>query len=89
MDQQDPIEWQARSLPSWHLGTLRFTLMRDNADRLGVLAIANEIDRLGSRGIERPDFDFLPSDQHGAGRGYSPAEQGWRSDAAAALPHAN
>lgn len=59
MDQQDPIEWQARSLRSWHLAILRFALTRDNADRLGMLAIANEIDRLGQRENERADFDFF------------------------------
>jgi hypothetical protein len=34
-------------LRAWHLAVLRFALTRDNADRLGILAIANEIDRLG------------------------------------------
>jgi len=59
MDQQDPIEWQARTLRSWHLAILRFALTRDNADWLGMLAIAHEIDRLGHRENEQADFDFF------------------------------
>jgi hypothetical protein len=59
MDQQGPVEWQARTLRSWHLAILRFALTRDNADRLGVLAIANEIDRLGSPQDEGAEFDFF------------------------------
>ncbi|WP_157449953.1 hypothetical protein [Bradyrhizobium sp. ARR65] len=58
MDQQDPTEWHSRTLRSWHLAILRFALTRDNADRLGVLAIANAIDRLGSPQDDRSDFDF-------------------------------
>jgi hypothetical protein len=41
------------------LAILRFALTRENADRLGVLAIANEIDRLGRLGDIRPDFSFF------------------------------
>lgn len=59
MDQQGPTEWQARTLWSWHLAILRFALTRDNVDRLGVLAIANEIDRLYRPHDERGDFDFF------------------------------
>jgi hypothetical protein len=47
MSQQDTIERHAVLLRAWHLAVLRFALTRNNADRLGVLAIANEIDRLG------------------------------------------
>ena len=51
---------------SWHLAILRFALTLDNADRLGVFAIAREIDRLHRPHDERMDFEFLPEDQHGA-----------------------
>jgi hypothetical protein len=47
MSQQDTIKRHAVLLRAWHLAILRFALTRNNADRLGVLAIANEIDRLG------------------------------------------
>ena len=47
MSQQDIIERHAALLRAWHLAILRFALTRNNADRLGLLAIANEIDRLG------------------------------------------
>ena len=47
MSQQETIERHAVLLRAWHLAILRFALTRNNADRLGVLAIANEIDRLG------------------------------------------
>jgi hypothetical protein len=59
MDQRGPTEWQARTLWSWHVAILRFALTHDNADRLGVLAIANEIDRLRGSHDERVDFDFF------------------------------
>ena len=59
MDQQGPIEWQVRMLRSWHLAILRFALTRDNADRLGVLAVANEIDRLAQPHNDQVDFDFF------------------------------
>jgi hypothetical protein len=59
MDQQGSTKWQARTLWSWHLAVLRFALTHDNADRLGVLAIANEIDRLHGSHDERVDFDFF------------------------------
>jgi len=52
MSQQDTIERHAVLLRAWHLAILRFALTRNNADRLGVLAIANEIDRLGRRSHE-------------------------------------
>ena len=40
-------EWHARTLRAWQLAMLRFAVTLDNADRLAVLAIAAEIDRLG------------------------------------------
>lgn len=50
MVDQDSDEQRAGLLRAWHLAILRFAVTHANADRLGVLAIANEIDRLG-----RPD----------------------------------
>ena len=59
MNQERPIGWQIRTLRSWHLAILRFALTLDNADRLGVFAIAREIDRLHRPHDERMDFDFF------------------------------
>jgi len=47
MRHQYTVEPHEGLLRAWHLAILRFALTRDNADRLGILAIANEIDRLG------------------------------------------
>ena len=44
---------------SWHLAILHFALMLDNANRLGVLAIANEVDGLGSSQDDRAAFHFF------------------------------
>jgi hypothetical protein len=59
MNQEGPIGWQARTLRSWHLAILRFALTLDNADRLGVFAIAREIGGLHRPHDERMDFDFF------------------------------
>jgi len=52
-------EWNARTLRAWQLSILRFAVTLDNADRLAVMAIANEIDRLGSQHDGKPDFNFF------------------------------
>jgi hypothetical protein len=52
-------EWPARTLRGWQLALLRFAVTLDNADRLAVMAIAAEIDRLGREHRDRPDFDFF------------------------------
>jgi hypothetical protein len=39
-------EWRARTLRGWQLAILRFAVTLDSADRLAVLAIAAEMDRL-------------------------------------------
>ena len=52
-------EWSARTLRAWQLAILRFAVTLDNADRLAVMAIANEIDRLGSQHDGKPDFNFF------------------------------
>jgi hypothetical protein len=52
-------EWSARTLRAWQLAILRFAVTLDNADRLAVMAIANEIDRLGVQHDGKPDFSFF------------------------------
>jgi hypothetical protein len=59
MSQQSTIERHAGLLRAWHLAILRFALTRENADRLGVLMTANEIDRLGRPEDAGPDFSFF------------------------------
>ena len=56
---QQGFERHAALLRAWHLAILRCSLTRDNADRLGVLAIANEIDRLSQRHQTEPSFSFF------------------------------
>ena len=52
-------EWHAKTLRAWQLAILRFAVTLDNADRLAVLAIASEIDRLGPQHDSRPAFGFF------------------------------
>ena len=59
MSQQSTMERHIGLLRAWHLAILRFALTRENADRLGVLAIANEIDGLGRPDDIGPDFSFF------------------------------
>src|SRR5262245_6356733 len=59
MSEQVEVEQRLRLLRTWHLAILRFALTRDKADRLGVLAIANEIDRLGRHQDTGSDFSFF------------------------------
>jgi len=64
-------EWHARTLRAWQLALLRFAVTLDNADRLAVLAIAAEMDRLhpvqdGNRPLDFsaepvPSFAPLPA----------------------------
>lgn len=49
----------AETLRAWQLAILRFAMTLDNADRLAVMAIANEIDRLGLQQAGKPDFSFF------------------------------
>jgi hypothetical protein len=44
---------------AWHLAVLRFAVTLDNADRLNVFAIANEIDGLGRQYEDKTDFGFF------------------------------
>jgi hypothetical protein len=59
MDQDAQDRREARTLRSWHLAVLRFAVTLDNADRLAVLAIAAEIDRLGPSDRGQPAFGFF------------------------------
>jgi hypothetical protein len=59
MCQRGSVEQHTKMLRSWQLAILRFAVTLDNADRLGVLAIANEIDRLGRHHEQAPDFYFF------------------------------
>ena len=52
-------DWNARTLRAWQLSILRFAVTLDNADRLAVMAIASEIDRLGPEQDGKPDFSFF------------------------------
>jgi hypothetical protein len=52
-------EWYAKTLRAWQLTILRFAVTLDNADRLAVMAIASEIDRLGPQHDGKPDFGFF------------------------------
>jgi hypothetical protein len=52
-------DWHARTLRAWQLAMLRFAVTLDNADRLAVMAIASEIDRLGPGHDGKPDFGFF------------------------------
>jgi hypothetical protein len=53
------VDWHAKTVRAWHLAILRFAVTLDNADRLAVMAIANEIDRLGPRHAGESAFDFF------------------------------
>jgi hypothetical protein len=53
------VDWRARTVRAWQLAILRFAVTLDNADRLAVLAIANEIDKLRPRQYGKPAFDFF------------------------------
>ena len=64
-------EWHAKTLRAWHLAILRFAVTLDNADRLAVLAIANEIDRLCP---QQTGFQLLSQDQCRAMRRYLAAQ---------------
>ena len=59
MIERGPVEQHGMLLRAWHLAILRFALTRDNADRLGVLAVANSIDRLGWQPQAREGFSFF------------------------------
>jgi hypothetical protein len=51
--------WFAGTLRAWHLAMLRYAVTLDNADRLAVLRIAREIDRLHPRQEGSSEFEFF------------------------------
>jgi hypothetical protein len=53
-----PQNWQARKVDDWLLAVLRFAITLNEADRVAVLALADEMDRLGFV-AERPAFGFF------------------------------
>lgn len=59
MDSRHSAEPYTRMLRNWHLALLRFAVTQENADRLGVLAVANEIDGLGRRQEDKASFSFF------------------------------
>jgi len=52
-------EWRATTLRAWQLAILRFAVTLDNPDKLAIMAIAREIDRLGPERDGKPDFGFF------------------------------
>ena len=52
-------KWHAKTLRAWQLAILRFAVTLDNADRLAVMAIASEIDRLGPQQDSTAGFSFF------------------------------
>jgi hypothetical protein len=52
-------EWHGKTLRAWQLALLRFAVTLDNADRLAVLAIAAEMDRLHPVQDGNPAFGFF------------------------------
>jgi hypothetical protein len=54
-----PDEGHAWMIRAWHLAILRFAVTLDNADKLGVFAIAATIDRLGGSREEKRQFGFF------------------------------
>lgn len=59
MGQQSLVEWHGKMLRAWQLAILRFSVTVDHADRLAVLAAANEMDRLGWQHGEGAEFGFF------------------------------
>ena len=53
------MEWYAGTLRAWHLAILRYAVTLDNADRLAVIRIAAEIDRLDPCQDGNADFEFF------------------------------
>jgi hypothetical protein len=53
------MDGHARTLRAWQLAILRFAVTLDNADRLAVLMIAAEMDGLGPKRDNRPEFRFF------------------------------
>jgi hypothetical protein len=52
-------ERHAKTLRAWQLAILRFAVTLDNADRLAVLMIAAELDGVGPKPDNKPEFSFF------------------------------
>jgi hypothetical protein len=52
MSSREPAETHGKLLRAWQLAVLRFAVTLDNSDRLNVLALAAEVDRLGRQSTE-------------------------------------
>ena len=52
MSSREPAETHGKLLRAWQLAVLRFAVTLDKSDRLNVLALAAEVDRLGGERIE-------------------------------------
>jgi hypothetical protein len=50
--------WHDRKIRNWLLAILRFSLTLDSQDSADVLAMADEIDRLGFTSL-KPEFSFF------------------------------
>jgi hypothetical protein len=59
MGRQSLVESHTWILRAWQLAILRFVVTLDNSDRLALLAIASEIDRLGRQNGKASDFGFF------------------------------
>jgi hypothetical protein len=59
MTSQHLVEAHGRMLRAWHLAILRYAVSLDNVDQLNVIAIANQIDRLGHHHEDSPNFSFF------------------------------
>jgi hypothetical protein len=59
MSEDAQKEWEARTLRAWQLAMLRFAVTLDNADRLAVLAVAAEIDKLDPQHDNKRTFGFF------------------------------
>ena len=52
-------EWRTKQVSDWLLAILRFAVTLHDADRSAVLAVAEEIDKLGTRPESRSAFKFF------------------------------
>jgi hypothetical protein len=53
------MERHAKTLRAWQLAILRFAVTLDNADRLAVLMISAELDGVGPKPDNKPEFSFF------------------------------
>ena len=53
------VEAHGRMLRAWHLAILRYAVSLDKVDQLNVIAIANQIDKLGQHHEDSLNFSFF------------------------------